>query len=296
MPPEWELCGWVYNTYIQLVYHTENPTDMFLDFSQQQFWEDFNVFIKGYLRFPANTEQERKEIMRVLEEYINHGFYVYGEWNEFHIPGMPFYRKDFFRHYFFVYGYDSENIYSEGYREDAHWHRFKVNKDLFIDSLLSDQKRDGINCIGMNVYRPDQTRQLYFDYEKVIHDCKEYLDGLGPNKQLYYGLGAVKKFFDHVLSSIRQGGDFPIQSVYIIYEHKIMMEKRMQYMNKVGFGHITELELESYHGIVKTFYSIVCTCVKYKISMNPDLATKMELKMEWIYHEEEKILRRCFNV
>lgn len=296
IPVEWIQNGWIFNSYIQLVYHTENPNDAFMDFTQQYFWEDCNVFTKGYLRFPAKKDEERNEIMQQLEFCLKQGFYIYGEWNEYFIPGMPYYGKKFYRHYFLVYGFDEKNVYSVGYREDAHWHRFQVDKEQFVKSLLPDLNRDGEKCVGMNIYRPDLAINLSFDYEKIRRECKSYLDCEGENSKLAYGLDAVKNFFDDVILSIRKGDDFPIQSVYVVYEQKLMMQNRLQYIIKNGNSKFSESDVLSYSKLVEAYYGIVCFCIKYKISRKSFLATRIERKLNEMYCEEEFLLRRIFDV
>lgn len=294
LPEAFEENGWVYNTYIQLVYHDENPADAFMDFTQERFWEEHDVFTKGFFGFPAETDKERMEMLAEWKRFMDMGYYIFGDWDEYYIPDTPFYGRSFFRHYFLAYGYEDGEICVEGYLEDGHWHRFRVEEDVFLQSLLPDKDRDKNGYIGVNFYRPRESSQFHFDLEGVKKQVNAYLDSKGENAALSYGASAVKRFFDDMTEAMRAGGDFPIQSVYIIYEHKIMMLKRMEYMASEKNG-CTAGDAEEYKKIVDQIFSVVCSCVKYRMTRKSAIANRVSEKINSAMESEQKILRRIFD-
>lgn len=294
LPDKLIECGWVYNTYTQLVYFNEDPEDSFVDFTQERFWEESNVFTKGFVSFPARTQDERQQMMHEIRKLIDMGYYIYGEWDEFLIPGTPFYQRKPFRHYFLVYGYANGEIYAEGYLEDGHWHRFTVPEEIFAKSLLADRDRDKNGMIGINTYRPRSNMEARFDYDRIKVEVGKYLNCIGEKIYLPYGTEAIEAFFNDVREAMQQLGEFPIQSVYIIYEHKIMMQRRMEYMLANKFGACTREEVEQYKKLTEEFYTVVCNCVKYKIARKSSFGNRVYSKVVDIQRQEQELLRRVF--
>lgn len=294
LPEEFEKNGWVYNTYIQLVYHDEDLSDAFMDFTQERFWEEHDVFTKGFFSFPAGTAEERMEMLAEWKRFMGMGYYIFGDWDEYYIPDTPFYGKSFFRHYFLAYGYENGEVCVEGYLADGHWHRFRVDEDVFLQSVLSDKDRDKNGYAGVNVYRPRESSQFHFDPDAVREEVKAYLSSSGENAGLSYGINAMKKFFHSMTGAMSAGADFPIQSVYIIYEHKVMMHKRIEYMASVGTG-CTEADAEDYKKVMDQIFSVVCSCVKYRMTRKPAMADKVRKKAEDAMTAEQNILRRIFD-
>ncbi len=294
LPEEFEKNGWVYNTYIQLVYHDENPADAFMDFTQERFWEEQNVFTKGFFSFPAGTDEERMEMLKEWKRFMNMGYYIFGDWDEYYIPDTPFYEKSFFRHYFFAYGYENNEICVEGYLADGHWHRFRVDEEVFLQAILSDKDRDKNGYVGVNFYRPRESRHFRFDPDMVKKEVKAYLGSKGENAALSYGVSAMRKFFEQMTGAMGVGADFPIQSVYIIYEHKLMMLKRIEYMASEEIG-CTEEDVQDYKKVVDQIFSVVCSCVKYRMARKLAHLNKVSEKINDAVVSEQKILRRIFN-
>lgn len=294
LPEKFETNGWVYNTYIQLVYHDENSADAFMDFTQERFWEEHNVFTKGFLGFPAGTDEERIEMLIEWKRFMDMGYYIFGDWDEYYIPDTPFYEKSFFRHYFLAYGYENGEICVEGYLADGHWHRFRVEEEIFLQAVLPDKDRDKNGYVGVNLYRPRADKLFTFDPGQVKREVKAYLCSEGETTELLYGVEAVRKFFDQMTGAMEEGADFPIQSVYIIYEHKVMMLKRLEYMTAEKNG-CTEDDVQEYQKVVDQVFSVVCSCVKYRMTRRVAHLERIREKINDAIESEQKLLRRIFN-
>ncbi len=295
LPDEFVENGWVYNTYTQLVYYNENPEDPFMDFTQVRFWEDVGIFTKGFMDYPARTEKERVHMVEEIKRFMEKGYYIWGDWDEYWIPDTPAYRGSFYRHYFMAYGYDENGIWVEGYLDDEHWHRFQVSENTFGKALLADADRDKNGLIGINVYRPKDAKRYSFDYEKVRKEMYDYLESKGEHSHLPYGMNAIRSFAQDIKDAMQNGGDYPIQSVYIVYEHKLMMEKRLQYMYSHKIGRCDDGLLSEYSSVKDAFYSVVCSCVKYNMTGRKSLGEKVYQKMIGALEREEKVLRGVFE-
>lgn len=288
LPPQYIQSGWVYESYIQVVYHKEDPEDAFLDFQDPIFWEDKDVFTKGFMAFPARNKKERWQMLEGLKEQIDNGYYVYGDWDEYYVPGTPFFGRHFFRHYFFIYGYEANKIYTEGYLQDGHWHRFEIEEEAFVQALLQNNDRDSNGMISVNTYRPRINFRGRFEWEVVKEGIWEYLYSDDYRK----GMSAICDFFADVCQSIRIGGEFPIQSISIVYEHKVLMLERIRYMAKHGFGNCKETDVLQYEIITKGFYTVLCSCMKYKITRKTKWAEQIEGKVKELLEHEKSILER----
>lgn len=289
LPPRHVESGWVYQTYAQLIYHREDPEDAFLDFENSIFWEDEDVFTKGFIAFPAKNKNDKWKIMEELKRLIKAGYYIYADWDEYYVPGTPFYKRHFFRHFCLVYGYDKDNVYTEGYLEDGHWHRFRITQEEFVQALLENDDRDVKGVISVNVYRPRENFKEKFEWEKVRMEIQNYLY---PQDEIH-GRYAICAFFKDTCSAIERGGEFPIQSVSIAYEHKLMMLERIHFLVEKGF--CTPEMAEQYERIKKGFYTVLCGCMKYKVTRKTAWSERVRTRLEDLLTTEKVILERVIN-
>ena len=281
--------GWVYQTYAQMVYHREDPEDAFLDFENSIFWEDEDVFTKGFIAFPVKNKNDKWKMLEGLKWLIKAGYYIYADWDEYYVPETPFYKRHFFRHYCLIYGYDKDHIYTEGYLEDGHWHRFQITQEEFVQALLENDDRDVKGVISVNTYRPRENFNKRFEWKKGKTEIQNYL----YPKDEVHGRHAIRAFFDDVCSVIERGGEFPIQSVSIAYEHKIMMLERIRFLSEEK---ICSKEIaDQYELIKKGFYTILCGCMKYKETGKTAWADRIKTKTEDLLITEKVILERMVN-
>lgn len=292
LPVIYEENGWVYNTYIQLKYNNENPNDKFMDFTQQRFWEDYGIFTKIFIDFPALKRSERLGMLEELKFLLSRDYYIWGEWNEYYIPGSPAYGRFFFRHYFLAYGFKDDEIFVEGYLDDNHWHRFSVSEEIFINSLIPDVERDKNGLIGVNGYRPQKIEKFQFEIETVTSKIQDYLDSKGEKQNTLYGRKAITSFIKDLKESISLSGNYPIQSVYVIYEHKLMMLQRLKFMKKLNY--CSENAVERYKKVERAFYSIICCCIKYNTTGAVKLGEQILEKVNEAMCLEEEILNEIF--
>lgn len=48
------------------------------------------------------------DLIEKNKEMLEHGFYIYGTYDEFYIPGMAAYQNRSFGHEYLIYGYDDQ--------------------------------------------------------------------------------------------------------------------------------------------------------------------------------------------
>lgn len=191
-----------------------------------------------------------------------------------------------------AYGFNEDEIFVEGYLDDNHWHRFSVSNEIFINSLIPNVERDKNELIGVNGYRPQELERFQFEIETVTSQIQDYLDSKGENQDTFYGRTAINSFIKDLKESITVGGNYPIQSVYVIYEHKLMMLHRLEFMKKHNY--CSENAVRRYLKVERAFYSVICCCIKFNTTGAVKLGEQILEKANEAMYLEDEILSEIF--
>lgn len=259
--------GWVYDKYIHLEYTPFDRQIKYANYDYYDFVPDQGVFIKSFIEYPyayCNEEIICNQIMQM----IDNNEYFFALWDETVITNYLFHEAEnaVYEHGCFVYGYSSEEkiFYTQGYLSNDKWEHYTIPFDVFYQAISYFPEKGEIAFIG---YKVKKDYEWKFDYKKTKKGLELYIEwGLSPDINDYYDLNAVANFFANLIV----GEKIHYPSIYCIYEHKVIFEKRITYLIQQGYverNGIVELAAE-----LKRFSrKILLLAIRYNSSMEQEI-------------------------
>lgn len=177
--PDYEK--WINNSSLHLIQYFEQDGLYRLSFISS--WRDGHMLKKEktlFMNSPSIMNFLSKQLIDVLIEKIDEGYYIILDLNEFYLEGKSSYKKCDFTHISFIYGYDkTEQVFkTAGYNSDGIYgssdYSFTAIRDAFISAT-----HHCIECIKANA----DFRYIY-SINTLRNDLKAYL--YGENLAYYF--------------------------------------------------------------------------------------------------------------
>ena len=273
--------GWVYDKYIHIEYTPSDGQIKYSDYDYYDFVPDQGVFIKSYIEYPYSYCNQ-KIICSQIMQMIDNDEYFFALWDESVITNYLFQEKEevIYEHGCFVYGYDSEKeqFYTQGYFGSDKWDKYTIPYDVFYKAISYFPEKGEIAFIG---YKLRNDYEWKSDYKKIQKELELYRKrALMSDIIDYYDSNAVVKFF----TNLTMGETIHYPSVYCIYEHKTLFEKRIAYLIQQGHmekNNILELMAE----LRKQSRKVLLLVIRYNSSMEKEmfniLCEEVKKMLEW---------------
>lgn len=183
-----------------------------------------------------------------LTEWLRSGYYVLFYLNGYHIPGFHLYRTHRFAHQMLVIGYDLDEGTLElaefkQERDGKKYQTFRVPmeavEEAFYDVDLKGKHREYIYLVRFNA-----DAEYAFDMDHVRNGLAEYLNGACTAERwrsfqkpagLKYGMDVYDCLLRYLDRLDRNEAAHDIRPFHILWEHKILMMQRLQYMERNGY-------------------------------------------------------------
>lgn len=246
-----------YNEFVQIMYHDE--WKMFVFEAHQNLLENC-PFIKTENYSFSNLSN--KEIINNLIILLENNFYIYIflDW-KYIVPDIV---KSNLAHTTLISGYDSEKhifLVSDNY-DEGRFVTIEIDMDVVVNAFKSawyssvgnEHDNDGsssfdyLKTITAFKYRDEVS--VSFDKNILISNIKSYFNSCGNRlfnnrPASLYGYDSYK-IIKNALNN-ESFGHFQVKNFHLLYEHKIIMVKRLQYLSKHGYinksdGYISQAE------------------------------------------------------
>lgn len=241
--------------------------------------------------FSAITEACDKIIFfRLLRNMMRLGYYCATNINEKYIPGMSSYQKRNFYHSCLIFSLDenTEEVEILGYREDG-----------FI-GRLSVSYHDIYQAIEHDIYTPDNIYVRFFKLNEkyececfktdtFIHKVTEYLYGTNNKKGILCLKILVNSLYHFNI------GKIDIRNIYIIYEHKLLMYKRLEFMFQQGLLSDGEI-LHEYAQVLNECNKLKMLSLKYNQTGSVGIPVRMADCLHQIVEAETGILIKVLKI
>ena len=262
--------GWVYDKYINLQYCLNDNHMKYADYDYYDFCPNEGVFIKSFT-FAPYLNNNPDCLINYIKETIDDDFYYFGIWNESLIPGAEGYNTNngIYHHGCFIYGYNDEKstFFTEGYNKSNSWDTYEVSYETFIKAISV-----GDFCKGyytFNGYKLNTEYEWRFDIKRMQNSLVNYLNEntYNENSNSYFGIEGCYNLFNFVEEQCVSLKHLHIPSIYNVFEHKTIMEKRVKFL--FDNNYITNIELVyKFNKICNTFCIILNKSLKYNIHKN----------------------------
>lgn len=261
--------GWVYDKYIHLKYTPDDGQIKYEAYDYYEFVPGEGVFVKSFLEYPQRF-CSKDYLCSIIRQMIDDEEYCFALWDEHVITNYLYneQNEEIYEHGCFIYGYDDETrvFYSQGYFKNEKWEKLCIPYEIFYKAVSYCVEKDEIALIGYKVVRGYPWE---FDYKRMKRDLERYT--VAEESKFFYQLKKCQYLH------------YP--SLYCMYEHKIIMRKRTEFLVGQGFikedGHICDEITE----IEKQFRKIMLLGVEYNLR-------NREYLLESVLLEAEKALER----
>lgn len=296
---------WLSNNYVQLEFEADN-LDFSIGFDILPLLENCPWLIKDSISYEMISEKW-DNIIDFLIDAINIDYYIYIEVDEFHIKEYDNYQKEHLSHTILIYGYD--DITKEFYVADF----FKNRKYYFAKVAFEEIKKGYENMpttFLLGVFLLRKKDNSYFTYEfnrsGLIKNLEDFLYSQNTKernmiinytrvmphvKESVFGLNV----FDSICYSFSQTGYVPLTNLYVIKEHIKVLEIIVLQLSELGLVENWENIYFGLQGIYKKSELCVNSYVKYHISNNKQLITRIIDLIQEIKIIEEKLVKKIIT-
>lgn len=280
--------GWVYDKYIHLEYTSFDRQIKYADYDYYDFAANEGVFIKSFIEYPYAYCTE-EIICRQVMNMLGHNEYCFALWDESVVVNHLYQGTEsaVYEHGCFVYGYDSEEkiFYMQGYIRNEKWEHYTIPFDVFYKAVSYCSEKGEIALIG---YKVKNNYEWKFDYEKMKEEINLYSERARlPVMSDNYDSHTVIHFF----SNLTVGEAIHYPSVYCIYEHKALFEKRIKYLLAHGYienNGVMELAAE----VRKSSRKVLLMVIRYNSSMEKELLDIIYKEVKRMSDIEKELLSK----
>lgn len=219
----------------------------------------------------------KKDVIFLLRNMINMGFYPHGEYNEEYIPGKKMFRMGYFLHDYMLIGYNdtTQSFTSVGYLEDKLFQRYSIPYEymkLAIQSVHSSK-------ISINFWKYNEDSQFLFDINRLITELTDYLHSTTSakiyTKNRDWGITAIKELGKYITIMCNDEKYIDHRYTRGIMEHKFFMQLRIQYLSNIGYLQSKEYIQKAQH-VYLLSQNIHLLGLKYRTSKNATIAKRIQ--------------------
>ena len=260
----------------------------------QKFKFDKSIFEEGLVNF-----------IEFAKDILNHQWYLMGDFDEYYIKDKEAYNRYHFRHWAFIYGYNEiEKIfYSIGYTKGGKYRKYSMSYDEFLKAInvtFSNEKelyvKKNIDRIEFYAVKINPDYRFDFNLCDVYIGIRDYLhstDSYENDMEKKYGIECEKKYAEYILNFNDTSGEVDIRFSRLFMELKNIMVRRLKYL--VDIGIVSSDLLYRYEAISKNQETVHMLCIKYNITHDSILLSKIANIIKDIINMEQDVLSQINN-
>lgn len=292
--------GWFYSNFIN-IYSYYDDKDLVINYDIQYFEDEVyylnteKITISTFDLFQNSPIYIIKKIIE-LEKYV--ALFV----DEFYIEETLHFGVKHYNHEIMIYGYDeSEQVLCCAYYGyDLHYKLRKVKYDDFIKAFYSFELNRDLPFLIFSFHKDNQWMRPYYsiDSQYIKHMLKIYINGsnflydrrhinpLNSNIINKYGIHIYNDLKKYLIDISKQNKSIDLRQFYFIYENKIIMQKRLQYLFEEHIF-LTQEYAKQYDKVVQSGRTMLNSVMKYNVYVSLD--KNVEMVKNSILSEIEKI-------
>ncbi len=280
---------WLYSRYIQIYLSVKSEL---LEYDVSHLFDDDMTFVKCFRSYPIEYIDGMdvvNDVMAILER----GEYVIGFWDEYYVKNKQAYKKRKFSHNYIIVGYDEEEkrFFSAGYVGDRHWKEFDVGFSEFNEAVKANYD----HYAHIESLAPNKYFQWRFEYDQFVDKLDGYIQSRSDRVELepsdcQRGLDACRAYFNKMREWSEDKKRIPLESTYLMKEHKSIMLERMHFLKERAIVEVPEETVNAYRELVTEYEKILNMLIMYNMSKKPNLGKKLCDAGEACLKAEEKVL------
>jgi len=296
--------NWLFNNYLQLRCSRElvgaravTEFDFYLLPTHFTDWG-------GLLRMPQIPSEmlwrSRSEITEAVLRALDREFYVQIPVDEFYVPRRAAYGKRHYVHELFVFGYDrrAREVDVLGFDEQLEFGRQRLGFAELEESVALADLSQHYDSGGVRLYHARQGPEYPADPSWVVELLDDYLAerdtslrfrAQEASKSGYlYGTAVYGELAAFCASVSEQPGAMDIRPLQLIWEHKRIMQVRLQRLAELGF--LSPESAAGYAATVERANTLRLLGLKYLISSQNALLERVAVGLRELARLERELL------
>ncbi|WP_128893903.1 hypothetical protein [Longirhabdus pacifica] len=261
----------------------------------------------------------QKDMLSTLKYFIDEQKYIYLYLDEYYIPRRRTYHQSHFLHENLIFGYDDDAQTFDvlGYDEkmifkpiqisyEALMQSYNSVEDIMHASMDQNTYSDSFDVFStITLFERNPHASYAFNYKLVRESLTEYLNGSNsferfasikqPPSHCVYGMDCysyIEKYFRSFLA-----GEVPydIRFLHILYEHKLLMTKRIQYIHDHKWNGAHGNLLVQCQEIEDLALAMRNLFVRYSLHNHSKYVTSILDKLQQTAEMEKDFLEQCLT-
>lgn len=275
--------NWFYSNYIQL--HCDKDLNINGDLKLNYYTTPMidcrynltNPWLENYI-IPRYYIDDSKEILDFIRKALNDDHYISLHLNEKYMKNKWAYNSVDFEHESLIYGIDDDQkwLYLMSFNMNQIFEPYVISYEDFFNAYQNVNDNVDIELLKYKI--PNEPYKFSVDLLKTM--LSEYLNGVNSSYRenlakniddRVYGI----KIYDVLLNNLDKLKDKKI--IYLFYEHKLIMRKRLSFLNSVEIipdDQYERIELDA-NSICSSVEKLLMYCLKYSLSNNKNLLIKI---------------------
>lgn len=294
------LWPWVFNNFIQVCYAHDWKMHVF---------QSHHMLLKNCPGIHFHTIPQdlikvkwKNSLKEIIIDSINNNYYLFIYIDRYYISSSHYYQREHLYHEAFIYGYDIEKslIYigdnlSEGKFEYVSFSFEEVEEGYWA----TDAEFDFFSEV--RILKPNENSNIHIDLGQIVQHVHNYLYSvktydLLQEQEFEYGLNSIEKLLTDIKESFLLNSELDRRSFHLLYEHKLLFEKRVEYLITKKYIEHNEVLLEGISDLKKWYLILRNTVLKYNFKKNPQDLIKVESILKMNILREEKWLDLFLNI
>ncbi|MBJ6363745.1 hypothetical protein ACFOQM_21185 [Paenibacillus sp. GCM10012307] len=298
--------NWVYSNFIQIFFEQKPVVDndkLLIRFRDDGYVHKTVLSITDEILISTFKRWFGEDVAKPFIDCIDNDIYAISFLDSFYIPQhKSFYNHIHRPHPTLIYGYcPTEKYFLIADFFDDYYSFGKISFDQFQLAFQAVPTEHYPKVLQITKFEAD----YYFDLQYVIKSLTEYQLSICPqeqailrrNRQLHvaYGLDACRAIIELMPYYQAAGKDcLDIRSLQLIYEHKKLMNGRLQRLGKIVTIN-SELK-QDFLNLERKALFMRNTALKYMLTNKPQLIGTIVGLLSMIVEEENELLSRLLDV
>ncbi|UED72207.1 hypothetical protein [Brevibacillus sp. DP1.3A] len=306
---------WIYSNYIQLKCSKD-----FMNHTPQDWFDFFTVYPEFYENPYLHTERITIDTINNLDiniinfviNSIDNGSYIYTHVDEYYISDTVAHNSFHLPHAILIYGYNKgEKILNiAGFNKIQKYSFRTVDFSHFEKAFykIADYKQE-INSRHKNYFKfsylmkLNQVKKYDFDISWVFDCLKDYIESKNTSGRFrgfsnivddYYGLETYSKLIDYYSSIPEDKRYLDIRPAHLLWEHKKIMFKRIQYIEKNKIANV-DGSLKVFEEIERISLNLRNILIKYTFNNDNSLIDKIITLLNTLETKEGNAIQKLLQ-
>jgi hypothetical protein len=304
--------GWVYNHYIQLFTEEIRPDlGFYMDFTIQSPWKtcpwiEYKNIATDHIRTHYSS------IVDFVREAIDQGDYIFINLDQYYIPPTANYQVYHFTHDTYLFGYNQveQKIHIADFFRNLVYSLEAVSYSELEAAFNNADASTALNSLnGILLIKSVACDRFVFDIDIVREEIRNYLNAtpgrteytdfnpaIHPDKPAtYYGLKVYDKIAEYLELLKTRDIKLTYRVFHVLYDHKVLMRARLEYLVKQGFLPADSGLPEQYAEISEQALMLQNMMIRYSLRRKPDILDRTCEVLKSMQSREESVLGKLLN-